>query len=93
MKFNYKTRKMRRKARVVKRKITAPLLRFKPIHMLVKNRRAVNAVMSNLILVAAVIVVGFAVLAWEQNQSAQYQQTQSAIINKDVNQLLRKAFI
>ena len=77
----------RKKAQILKRKVVASAMSFPPLRMLVKNRRAVNAVVSNLILVAAVIVVGFAVLAWEQNQSAQYQQTQSGKITQDMNQL------
>ena len=54
---------------------------------LIRNKHAVNAVISNLILISAVIVVGFAVIGWAQYQSTQYQQTQTSLINKDINQL------
>ena len=54
---------------------------------LIRNKNAVNAVISNLILISAVIVVGFAVLGWAQTQSTQYQKTQAGIINQDISQL------
>ena len=71
----------------IKRKITASTICFKQLYTIGKNRRAVSVVLSNLILVAAVIVVGFSVIAWEQSQAIQYQQTLSGIINNDMNQL------
>jgi len=54
---------------------------------LLKSRRAVSAVISNLILIAAVIVVGFAVLAWAQSQSSNYNNQYSSVISSDTNQL------
>lgn len=54
---------------------------------LLKSRRAVSAVISNLILIAAVIAVGFAVLAWSQSQSSSYTQQYSSAISSDINQL------
>jgi predicted PurR-regulated permease PerM len=54
---------------------------------LLKSRRAVSAVISNLILIAAVIVVGFAVIAWAQSTSSSYNQHYSSAINSDINQL------
>ena len=87
MDLKNKHKTTRKKAQILKRKVVASAMSFPPLRMLVKNRRAVSAVVSNLILVAAVIVVGFAVLAWEQNQSATYQQNQSATINDNINQI------
>jgi hypothetical protein len=52
-----------------------------------KNKRAVSAVISNLILIVAVIVIGFSVLMWSQNQSSNYQKAQANIISQDINQL------
>jgi hypothetical protein len=54
---------------------------------LIRNKRAVSAVISNLILIAAVIAVGFSVLAWTQYQSSTYQKAQSDIISQDISQL------
>jgi hypothetical protein len=59
----------------------------KPIQKMIKNRKAVSAVVSNLILIAAVIAVGFSVLSWSQGQSANYQKTHTDIVTEDINQL------
>jgi hypothetical protein len=44
-------------------------------------------VISNLILIGAVIVVGFGVLGWSQSQSLSYKQQYSSVISSDINQL------
>jgi len=54
---------------------------------LFKNRRGVSAVISNLILIAAVIAVGFVVLVWSQTQSSNYTNMYGNAINSDTNQL------
>jgi hypothetical protein len=54
---------------------------------LLKSGRAVSAVISNLILIGAVIVVGFGMIVWAQTQSSNYNQQYSSIINSDINQL------
>jgi predicted PurR-regulated permease PerM len=54
---------------------------------LLKSRRAVSAVISNMILVAAVIAVGFAMLAWAQSQSSNYTNQYGRAISSDINQL------
>jgi len=54
---------------------------------LLKSRRAVSAVISNLILIGAVIVVGFAMLSWAQSQSSSYNQQYSSAISSNVNQV------
>ena len=54
---------------------------------LTRNKRAVSAVVSNMILIAAVITIGLIALAWSQNQSATYQKTQGAVINDKIYQL------
>jgi len=54
---------------------------------LLKSRRAVSAVISNLILVAAVIAVGFAMLSWSQSQSSNYTNQYGRAISSDINQL------
>lgn len=51
------------------------------------NKRAVDAVISNIILTGAVIAVSFAVLAWVQYQGSNFQQIQGGAINDDINQL------
>jgi hypothetical protein len=54
---------------------------------LFKNRRGVSAVISNLILIAAVIAVGFTVLVWSQNQSSNYTNMYGNAIRSDTDQL------
>ena len=52
-----------------------------------KSKRAVSAVIANLILIAAVIAVGFAALVWAQSQSSNYNSQYGGIITSDTNQL------
>jgi len=52
-----------------------------------KNRRAVSAVISNLILIAAVITVGFVMIGWSQSQAATYNDQYSNAIKSDTDQL------
>jgi len=62
----------------------------KPFQTLRANRRAINAVISNIILIAAVIAVGFAVLVWSQYQSAHYQTEYSSEVNANIAQVQEK---
>lgn len=87
MKIQNKINKVFEKSQRVIRKITTSSTHLTPLRRIRTNKKAVSAVLSNLILIAAVIVVGFAVVAWGQNQAVQYQQTQSRVINDDINQL------
>lgn len=54
---------------------------------LFKDKRAVDAVVSNVILVGAVIVVGFAALLWAQNQSSSYTRQYSQDVSANINKL------
>jgi hypothetical protein len=66
------------------------LFAIAPVHKLIKNRRAINAVLSNIILIAAVIVVGFAVVSWSQYQSSSYQRQYTGDVNASIEQLQEK---
>ena len=61
-----------------------------PVHKLIANRRAINAVLSNIILIGAVIVVGFAVISWSQYQSSSYQTQYTGDVNASIEQLQEK---
>jgi hypothetical protein len=87
MKISTKIASAVKKAQRMTRKTARSILGLTPISTLAKNRKAVNAVIANIILVAAVIVVGFATLGWVQSQSTQYQQIQTGVVNRDVSQL------
>jgi hypothetical protein len=52
-----------------------------------KSKCAVSAVIANLILIAAVIGVGFAALVWAQSQSSSYTTQYGSAISSDISQL------
>ena len=54
---------------------------------LIKSRRAVSVVVSNLILIAAVIAVGFVVLAFTNSQSNNYVTEYGKTVSADIDQL------
>jgi hypothetical protein len=54
---------------------------------LLGNRRGVSAVISNMILVAAVITIGFAAVAWTYSQSSAYMSQYGDSVNSDVAKL------
>jgi len=57
---------------------------------LARNKRAESAVISNVILAAAVIVVGLTALMYSQYTSANYQQQYSQNINTNIQQMKEK---
>jgi predicted PurR-regulated permease PerM len=63
---------------------------FAPIRAFLKHKRAVNAVISNIILIAAVLIVGFTTLFWSQYQSSTYQMQYTDDINSEIGQLQEK---
>ena len=67
-------------------------MRFTPLQLLVNNRRAVSTAISSIIMVAAVITVGLAVLAWANNNFASQQQASTAFFNSQ-NELMRENFV
>lgn len=82
-----KNKTIGQKAQILKRKVVAPAMSFKPFHLLVKNRRAVSAVMSNLILIGAVMAVGLVVLAYARSNSINYQTQYAEAMNFDIGKL------
>jgi len=90
MKFKYKFKLIVKRTRKVKRKTIGSISGFMPIRMLIKNRRAINAVISNLILIAAVIVVGFVALGYARSTSISYQEQYGQTVSSDINQLKEK---
>ncbi len=87
MSIKNKIKAVRKKTQTIKRKVTASVIGFTPIHMLVKNRRATSAVVSNLILIAAVIVVGFVALGYARSTSNNYQTQYRQTVNSDIDKL------
>jgi len=62
-------------------------LNSRKIRKMLRGRRAVSAVVSNVILTGAVITVGFVVLAWTQSRSSAYNEQYSEAMNADVARL------
>jgi hypothetical protein len=62
----------------------------KSFQALVANRRAISAVVSNMILIGAVISVGLVVLAWSQYQSANYQMNYTNDVNENIAKVQEK---
>jgi hypothetical protein len=60
---------------------------LRKVWKLLRGRRAVSAVVSNVILTGAVITVGFVVLAWTQSRSSAYNEQYSEAMNADVARL------
>lgn len=54
---------------------------------LLKSTRALSAVISNLILIAAVITVGFAALGWTYSSSDSYARQYGGSVLSNINQL------
>lgn len=57
---------------------------------LFEGKRAVSAVISNMILIGAVIVVGFAVLSWANSQANSYSSSYGKTVSSDINKLEEK---
>jgi flagellin-like protein len=55
--------------------------------LLVRNGRAISPVVSNLILIAVVIVLGFAALAYARNLSNDYKTDYHELISSEINTL------
>lgn len=60
---------------------------LRKVWKLLRERRAVSTIVSNIILVGAVIAVGFAVVAWTYSQSSAYMTQYSESVNSDVDKL------
>jgi hypothetical protein len=54
---------------------------------LFRDKRAVNAVISSVILTGAVLTVSFSVLIWTQSQASTYNDQFSDAVNSDINML------
>lgn len=90
MKIIHRSKNLNKSLKSLKQQVLLGLFAHAPARKLIRNRRAINAVISNLILITAVLVVGFAVLFWSQAQAADYQKAQTGLITQDINQLQEK---
>ncbi len=81
LKNNYKT--LQKKTQCLQRSIASFVL----FRTLVRNRRAVSAVISNLILIGAVLAVGLVALAYARSTSITYQTDYSKTMNTDISKM------
>jgi hypothetical protein len=63
---------------------------LRKVWKLLRERRAISAAISNVILAGAVIVVGFVVLFWGQSQSTAYNNAYSQTMSSDIASLQEK---
>ena len=80
----------KRATKKIRQTVEQHVFAIAPVHKLIANRRAINAVLSNIILIGAVIVVGFAVISWSQYQSSSYQTQYTGDVNASIGQLEEK---
>jgi hypothetical protein len=80
-KNTYKT--LQKKTQSIKRSIAS----FALFHPLVKNKRAVSAVISNIILIGAVMAVGLVALGYARSTAINYQADYSETMNNDINKI------
>ena len=62
-------------------------MKLRKVAKLFRDRGGVSAVISNVILVGAVIAVGFGVMAWTYSQSSLYQAQYRESVNSDIDKL------
>ena len=62
-------------------------MKHRKVAKLFRDRGGVSAVISNVILVGAVIAVGFSVMAWTYSQSSLYQAQYRESVSSDIDKL------
>ena len=87
MNVKNKTKTIGQKTQSLKKVVVESVTRFTPIRTLVKNRRAVSAVMSNLILIGAVVAIGLVALGYTRTTSINYQTQYAETMNSDIGKL------
>jgi len=78
---------IRQRSRAFKQKAFALTKIFAPMHFFVRNRRAISAVISNIILIGAVVSVGLVALTYARSASINYQSEYAETINSDINKI------
>lgn len=81
-----KAKCLSKRIQIIKRRVVS-LAGTKSIRVLVRSRKALSPVISNLILIAVVIVLGFAALAYARNISTNYQTQYQQNVNSDIDKL------
>ncbi len=82
-----RTKVMRQKTQMLKRKAAQLAVCLAPARLFSRNRRGVSAVISNLILISAVITLGFVALAFANSTSVSYQTNYARSVHEDITKL------
>jgi len=62
-------------------------MKLRKVPKLLRDKGGVSAVISNVILIGAVIAIGFSVMTWTYSQSSVYQAQYENSVNSDINKL------
>ena len=87
MKLNLQHKRAKKKPKSSKQALARSIFAVVPVRKLITNKRAVSAVISNMILIAAVIVVGFVALGYARSTSNNYVAEYGQIVNSDIAKL------
>ena len=87
MKLNLQHKRAKKKPKSSKQALARSIFAVVPVRKLIKNKRAVSAVISNMILIAAVIVVGFVALGYARSTSNNYVAEYGQTVNSDIAKL------
>lgn len=93
MKLNLQNKRTKKKTKNNRQTLDKSILAITPVRKLIRNKRAISAVVSNMILITAVIAVGFFALVWSQNQASAYQKQYGSAINSNIIQLKERISI
>ncbi len=77
----------RQKTQMLKRKAALLMIFLTPARLFAKNRRGISAVISNMILIAAVVTLGLVALGFAQSTSIDYQNNYAKSVNDNISKL------
>ena len=83
MNIKNKQKTLQKRTQSLKRSMASFVL----FRTLVKNKRAVSAVVSNLILIGAVLAIGLVALGYARSTSINYQTDYAQTMNSDINKI------
>ncbi len=81
------TKTIKQKAQMLRNKVSKFAVCFAPARLFARNRRGVSAVVSNLILIAAVITLGLVALGFARSTSIGYQTDYARSVGEDISKL------
>ncbi len=87
MKLNLQHKRAKKKPKSSKQALARSIFAVVPVRKLITNKRAVSAVISNMLLIAAVIAVGFVALGYARSTSNNYVAEYGQTVNSDIAKL------